>query len=129
MTAAEIAKRYVGIPFKNHGRDLNGLDCYGLVVAIYRDHGIELFDIGEDYNAKWSLRKKNYFFENQFREWFEVKAPQLLDVVAMKNCHGSMYHVGVYLGDGRFINTIQAGTVICWIHRWREKIQGFYRHK
>ena len=34
---AAWAANYVGLPFKDGGRTREGLDCYGLVVAIYRD--------------------------------------------------------------------------------------------
>lgn len=130
MTAAAIAAKYVGIPFKNRGRDLSGLDCYGLVKLIYADHGVKLYDIEEDYNAKTFVLKKNYFLENYYREWVEIDPPvKLLDVVAMKNCEGQMYHIGVCLGDGKFIHTIKAGTVICHLNVWKDKILGFYRHK
>lgn len=129
MTGDEIAKKYVGIPFKNMGRGLDGLDCYGLVKSVYADIGVELFDIDEDYNAKWTLRKKNYFLENYAREWEEVEKPMFLDLVAMKNFEGAMVHLGVCLGSGKFIHACKAGVVVCNLSVWRDRVRGFYRHK
>lgn len=37
--------RYIGKPYKYGGRDLEGLDCYGLVKLIYQDrYGLKLPD-------------------------------------------------------------------------------------
>lgn len=35
-----IAESYLGVPFLHQGRDRNGIDCGGLLVAIARDLGI-----------------------------------------------------------------------------------------
>lgn len=129
MTADDIIKKYLGVPFKNKGRDLDGLDCYGLVKCIYKDFGFDLFDIDEDYDAKWTLRRKNYFLENYAREWVEVERPMFLDVVAMKNFDGAMVHLGVCIGNGKFIHTSKAGTVVCHLSVWKDKVQGYYRRK
>lgn len=36
----KAARRYLGTPFKLHGRDKNGLDCLGLIIAVARDFGL-----------------------------------------------------------------------------------------
>lgn len=38
------ARKYAGVPFHHQGRDRNGLDCIGLIVATLRDVGIHLND-------------------------------------------------------------------------------------
>jgi len=38
-----IAEKVLGVPFKYKGRDLSGLDCWGLVMYCYKELGIELY--------------------------------------------------------------------------------------
>lgn len=41
--------QYVGIPYKPMGRDQRGIDCWGLVMMVYRDwFGVELPDLAVD---------------------------------------------------------------------------------
>jgi hypothetical protein len=32
----EAARRFIGVPFRHRGRNIAGLDCAGLVIAVYR---------------------------------------------------------------------------------------------
>lgn len=40
---AEKAKEYVGVPFRHYGRDKNGVDCVGLVLAVAKDLGVSSY--------------------------------------------------------------------------------------
>ena len=45
-------RKYLGIPFADHGRDQDGCDCWGLCCLVYRQEwGIALPDMGEDMAA------------------------------------------------------------------------------
>ena len=39
------ARAYLGVPFRHRGRTSAGLDCAGLLVAAYRDLGVQLPDL------------------------------------------------------------------------------------
>jgi len=131
MTEQDIIKKYLGFSYKHQGRDMRGLDCYGLIIAIYADLGIKLFDIEEEYDSDWSWKNKNYFLENAHKDWEEVKKPKLFDVITFKNGKGVMNHAGVMLDENRFINSCKAGTVVCRSSDdvWQKRFAGFYRHK
>ena len=108
---------------------MDGLDCYGLVISIYAEAGITLFDIDDEYEAKEFWRKRNYFLENHHRQWREVKTPQFLDVIYFKNAAGVGNHIGIYLDGGTFIHTLKAGTVVGKMSVWKDKVVGYYRNK
>jgi hypothetical protein len=44
VAMAEAARSYIGLPFFHAGRDINGLDCVGLLVLAARDVGVDVFD-------------------------------------------------------------------------------------
>lgn len=130
MTKETIIKKYLGVPFKNHGRDpKDGLDCYGLMVAVYADLGIRLYDISETYDSKWSFKKKNLLLENYWREWQECTDPRFLDVICFDNREGVGYHLGLVLDAQTFLHTSKAGTVVSRTRDWKGKIRGFYRYR
>lgn len=39
-----VARSYIGVKFRLHGRDRTGLDCVGLIFAVLKDLGLELPD-------------------------------------------------------------------------------------
>lgn len=126
----DVVDKYLGVPFKHRGRDITGLDCYGLIVCVYADCAIKLFDIDEEYPANWGAKGKNYFLENYYKQWEKVESPKFLDVVLFKNAHGVCNHAGVYLHNNLFIHTSRkAGTVVTAIPDFKNKVEGFYRFK
>jgi cell wall-associated NlpC family hydrolase len=88
----KYATRMVGVPYSYGGSTPRGFDCSGLTSYVYRHFGI-------------SVARTSY---SQFREGMRVARNGLKpgDLVFF---HG-LGHVGIYIGDGRFIHAPHAGT-------------------
>lgn len=131
MLQAEIIEKYLGVPYKHHGRDLSGLDCYGLILKVFEEWGVRLWDINEDYDLEWSWQGKDLFIQNCAREWERVSDARFMDVVCFKNGKNVVNHAGVYLSMGKFIHAVKAGVVVSRITdiQWQKRFVGFYRYK
>jgi cell wall-associated NlpC family hydrolase len=124
ITAADIEKKYLGLPFKDKGRDLTGLDCYGLASLIYKEVGIEVIDLNDYFQLKRQL------LENYYKQWEKVSKPAFLDIVFFLNGRGHIEHCGIMLDGLRFIHSVKGiGVVITKLGFWKETVEGFYRHK
>lgn len=124
-------KKYLGVPYKLRGRDLSGLDCYGLLILAYKDIGIEIMDLEEEYTEDWSWRGKNLFIENYHKDWNEVHESHPYDLVVFRNLDGIPNHAGIMIDGDKFLHTCLAGTVISRISQggFKERFVGFVRHK
>lgn len=127
----EIVKKYLGIPFKHRGRDLQGFDCYGLILAVYKDLGFELFDIAEDYDEKWSWQGKNHFIENYHKEFEVALEPVIFDMALYKNGRGIINHGGIIINGNRLFHTGKMGTVITKLSspKLAKRLEGYYHYK
>ena len=43
-----IVKDLIGIPYKDHGRDFSGMDCYGIAIEVLKRFGKNLPDVFYD---------------------------------------------------------------------------------
>ncbi len=119
-------KDLVGIPYRHHGRDSAGMDCYGLVIEVLKRIGKNLPDVfypdTEIETNKTILKNLEEIIPNTKLEKPEEGA--VVEILVM----GQPSHAGVCLGDGTFIHSIKScGVVIEKILRYRHKIKGFYR--
>jgi probable lipoprotein NlpC len=103
--------QYINLPYKNMGRDFNGVDCYGLAYLIFEEErGIQLPDFTDiNYTIGWSEDGENYIVDSIYDKWSEVELPyQLFDCILFyKNANRSIVnHIGVYIGSNKFIHII-----------------------
>ena len=129
VTEQEIINKYLGVPYLHQGRTMAGVDCWGMVLLIYKDMGYKLWDIDEDYDKSFNWKSKNYFIENYYREWDKVEIPELFDLIFFKKAGGQVSHAGVLLKRNRFIHTSdKTGTVVTRLlgNLGRYEIEGFY---
>lgn len=109
---SEIAASLVGIPYKDGGRDREGVDCYGLTILFMRELGMELPDW--DYERDWARHGGNLLIENYCEYATEIKRHELEpgDVIMFENHPGVANHLGVYIGAGKFLHVMEFAAVV-----------------
>jgi cell wall-associated NlpC family hydrolase len=119
-------KDLVGIPYKPHGRDKNGMDCYGIVIEVLRRKGISIADVFYADTAIETSKSVLKILENAI-PCTKLEMPEEGAVVEILVC-GQPSHAGVCLGDGTFIHALKKiGVVIEPLSRYWHKIKGYYR--
>jgi hypothetical protein len=100
QSLVETAARFLGTPYSRGGESADeGFDCSGLTVAVYRLNGLKL--------PRQSAR--------QFRFGQHVGRQDLKkgDLVFFATDTGrKVSHVGVYIGDGKFIHAPRPGKTV-----------------
>jgi len=123
---------FVGTPFVNGGRNkTSGLDCWGLVMEVFKECGIQLPDFRV--NAFASSKIDELAHEAiGFSPWEEVYSPQDEDapLVVLMRIHPSLIaHAGAYIGNNRIIHTMEGtNAVISRVSRLKSRIVGYYRY-
>ena len=117
----------IGVPFVDGGRGPDGYDCWGLATEVYKRFGKEL----PDYKICCEDASRiNAEMETQRPRWVKLDAPEVPCLVVMQMGVSFINHVGVYIGEGRFIHTRSGiGANIARIDdpNWRKRIEGYYR--
>lgn len=122
----------IGVAFIDGGRDPKvGLDCWGLVLEVFRRAGNVLPDyrIGcHDIDAI-GVAVAGERMLGRWRHWHAHDAPTPSLVAIRFNSPILVNHTGVYIGGGRFLHTREAtGVCVESIESpaWRHRIEGFY---
>ena len=120
---------FIGLPFKLHGRDRSGVDCWGLIRLVFADHlGIDL--PAYEYSSAKEARAE--LVESEKTAWVQVSpdSARPYDVVLLR-VSGLPLHVGVVIDPPRFLH-ILAGVEACLEKytdmAWRNRLLGIYRH-
>lgn len=115
----------IGIPFVDGGRDRNGLDCWGLVKEAFRRQGCHVPDYRIAAKRAADISRE---MKNQEDDWIYLKEPAVGCLVLLRLTAGCWAnHVGIYLGEGKFLHAYLAtGVCIDRLSRWRSRIVGFY---
>jgi hypothetical protein len=109
---------YIGIPYLVNGRDRSGLDCWGLVVLVFREQrGIVLPDWQMDVELAPSLRHivrmiaAKRVDSARARRAERIEAPEPWAIVISER-KSSAYHAGLCV-DANYILHASAAGVVC----------------
>ncbi len=95
--AATIAHGQVGVPYRYGGASPSGFDCSGLVQYAYSLAGVSVpRTTGQLWHAAKPIAQQ------------ELEAGDLL----FFSIEGKMSHVGLYLGERRFVHAPQSGSSV-----------------
>ncbi|ULT56571.1 LysM peptidoglycan-binding domain-containing protein [Neobacillus drentensis] len=90
------AKKYIGSPYKWAGNTPAGFDCSGFTVYVFNKVGISLPRTAA---TQWDAATP-------------VSSPRVGDLVFFETYKVGPSHVGIYLGDNKFISAASTGVVI-----------------
>lgn len=107
--------QYIGIPYKDNGRDRAGCDCYGLVLLVYSEQlGITLPDYKDNIAGVARLFKK-------------VAQIQPNDLLTFE--FDNEKHVGIAVDSRHFLHSMnRLGSAISKIADFRPYMRGVYRY-
>jgi cell wall-associated NlpC family hydrolase len=118
VQVADLAQRYVGSRYVWGGTTPDGFDCTGFVMWVFGQ-----FNVSLPHNEA-----------GQLGSGASIGANELLpgDVVAFANTYrGGLSHVGVYVGDGRFVHAVNEshGVMVSdlWDDYWGPRFVGASR--
>ena len=125
----------IGTKFVNRGRNVKeGLDCYGLVMEVYKRYDITIPEYNADFNDS---RKISGIIKQEAQKscWQRADATDLpvpcIVAIRFGVPKGIVNHTGVYIGNGKFIHTREnIGVCVDRINSlaWSRCIEGFYKY-
>ena len=108
----KIAKKYIGVPYRFGGASPSGFDCSGYAMYVYGRAGVSL----------------PHGAGAQYKKLRPVKKPRPGDLVFYKTYLPTISHVGIYVGNGRFLHSPRSGRTVSYanmkIRYWRTRYAG-----
>jgi lipoprotein Spr len=96
----DTLETWLGTPYRSAGMSLKGVDCSGFVTCMY--NGV--------YGVKFKGRRCSEIYNEVAKiDKFELKEG---DIVFFKIRHSEVSHVGLYLGNDKFIHSSTSSGVI-----------------
>lgn len=95
-----IWEKYIGLPFRHRGRGPDTYDCYGLLMALYKDLGIDIHEV--TYGIRPSEQTDIISHERE-ASWIPCEVKPGVCLLFRDQFRGAA-HVGMAIDDDRFIH-------------------------
>lgn len=122
----------VGVPFLHKGRDPKiGLDCFGVVIEIYKWYGITISDAWA-YDEGLPGKQKMTIVHAIGEEWSRIGLPEVPCVCLFK--WGAVpTHIGVYVERNKFIHSLKAREQVIVervdLQPYKNALEGYYEYR
>ena len=94
--------KFLGVPYKKYGRDMDGLDCYGFVRMVLKDGGIDI----PEYRFEHDGEQRDVFMD--LVEGRVKDTPSNFNIVYLEPLSPGREHIGVYV-DGLVWQMVEPG--------------------
>ena len=133
--ALEVAlSDFYGAPYRSGGTTPAGVDCSGLIQALYQRAGVNLpRTVAQQYQAGQPVERQELRFGDVvfFNRYCQTRAPEVFmagilpPALADEVCHN-----GFYLGGGRFVHASPRGVFVSRLDAeiWRVSYRGARRY-
>jgi probable lipoprotein NlpC len=133
--ALEVAlSEFYGAPYRYGGTTPAGVDCSGLIQALYQRAGIHLpRTVAEQYQAGRPVRRQDLQFGDVvfFNHYCQHPGPQVYTAgLLFPGWENRVCHDGFYLGGGRFVHASPRGVFVSRLDAevWKESYCGARRY-
>jgi hypothetical protein len=124
------SNKYIGIPYKEKGRDLDGTDCWGLVRLVYeREYNIILPSFSGEYIQQDIERIQDLV--SQYKEGWEPIDQPVEGCVVVFRILGTESHIGVAVSGTHFLHARegQDSAVESFDSpQWNKRIVGYFKY-
>lgn len=113
----QVAQKYLGVPYRFGGTTPAGFDCSGYIYYVYKEAGL---DLGSRKTAAGYAALTT-----------TVSNPQVGDLVFFEGTYagmeGRISHVGIYLGNGKFLSALSKGIGVSDLKYWKDSFVRYGR--
>lgn len=125
-------ENYIGLPYLDKGRSRDGLDCWGLVWLVYRDHlGIDLPSYDDEYINSAEQKEIAAIVAREAASalWTRVTEPRALDIIWFRRGRLDA-HAALWLKPGLMLHMREEDASKAErfdVPEWQSRVTGIYR--